>query len=66
MNLSKLTVPNMPRGMCVCVVVPGNLFGISFSYLHISIEDKPDQNISEHFAEAIEFIHRARADGGML
>lgn len=35
------------------------------SRLHIHLEDNAKESISPHFMKAIEFIHKARADGGM-
>lgn len=35
-------------------------------YLCIQIADTPDQNLSQHFHECIQFIHDARASGGSV
>ena len=40
------------------------LLDFYFSRLHIHLEDTAKENISCHFMTAIEFIHKARSEGG--
>ena len=43
---------------CLCGLI------FRFSRLHIHLEDTAKENISCHFMTAIEFIHKARSEGG--